>query len=86
MSKVREATNNVVIPTVVALAIIGLAGKALGFINFGERDDNLRTRLIAVEVRQVESERQWRQDRNELMLLLMEMKSSISRIEGKLEK
>jgi hypothetical protein len=87
-TSVKDATKDFVVPGVIVAALIALASQALGLIPRPntQDEDGFRTRLIAVEARQVDMERQWRQDRNDMMLILMEMKASISRIEGKLER
>ncbi len=85
-AQIKETTQNVVIPASVALGVLALAAKALGFIPSQGIDTGVTNRLIAVEVRQVEMERQHREDRNEMLRILMDMQGSIRRIEGKLEK
>lgn len=86
---VRETTQNVIIPASVALGVIALAAKAIGLVpslNASQIDTGIRDRLTAVESRQVEMERRWREDRNDTQRILFEIQGAVKRIEGKLEK
>lgn len=84
--RVKETTQNVVIPVSVALGLIALTAKALGVLPGIDVSAGLANRVTAVEARQVEMERQWREDRNEMMRVLYTIQGDVRRIEGKMEK
>lgn len=84
-SSAKEAAKDVVIPGTVALALIALVAKSYGFAG-GNSDDMIRARITAIEARQVEQDRVYREDRNEMMRTLNDLSGAVRRIEGKLEK
>ena len=77
----QEATQTLVVPSSVALAAISLC--ALAIKSWVPAGDTLNAQLSQALV---ERDRQYREDRNQVLLLLMEVKGDIKRLEGKLEK
>lgn len=78
---VKDAAQQVVVPTTVALALIALAVRVWAMPAPSSID--ISSQLGAALV---ERDRQYREDRNEVMRLLMDLRGDIRRIEGKLEK
>ncbi len=83
----KEAATNIVIPSTVALALIAMAAKLWASpAPEHQYDDVIKARIAAIEARQVEQDRLYREDRNEMMRTLSELSGAVRRIEGKLEK
>ncbi len=84
-SRAKEAATNIVIPSTVALALIAMAAK-LWASPTPLIDPSIDVRIAAIETRQVELDRQYREDRREFMAALSDINGAVRRIEGKLEK
>lgn len=91
---VKSTTQNVVVPGSVVIA--SLSALVVVLQSFGavptvaDRGvgalDALKERMAQYEARQVELDRQYREDRANMMTLLIELRGDVKRIEGKLEK
>lgn len=80
---------NVVIPVSAVVALCTAFASMSGVIpQFGhaKSQDEYERRLTSLEARQIEYERQWREDRNEMLRVIYDVQGAVRRIEGKLEK
>lgn len=90
MSKegVRTTAKEVVMPVSVILACIAFVSHLVGVLPElnAKQPSGVEARMAAIEAREAERERQYREDRNEMLRVIYDVQGAVRRIEGKLEK
>lgn len=82
ITKPSTGTITITLQSTVAVGVLALAIQG----GIGNRTDSgVANRITALEARQVEYERLWREERNEIRGILREVENAVKRIEGKLE-
>jgi hypothetical protein len=79
--------SNIVIPVSAFIAVLTALASLYGVVPpISGTNSDIERRMTVVEVRQIELEKQAREDRNEIMRAIYSVEGAVKRIEGKLEK